>query len=262
MRFKNFNYPKLIYTDNESFVIIESVSNKYDKIKTGAHYESSINGIFEFNSCEFAFKKKDRKEYDWRKYKFFKRSRSMRILPNLVRGILPGGKLSLTLFVKALFFYAKSYIGTAKLKRPLLLHRDLRFGVNRIYPSKDKVYFIDFEKAGTEKRWVFVDALVLAEATPLFYPDDNVLLGGFPRFYRKMIDGYWKKILAKDFGIKQEDYLTQLKVCLLSWSLRKIVKEKNIAGQQKEIKKFIKTVILGPKDNFYIWYKDLPYKYT
>ena len=259
LEFRHFQYPRLRHTDGEKLIVTDFVAHDPSLSPDKYFCDSAIKAVLELNVCDFPYEKHGGLGWTWEKINRWKFSRSTKTLRHLFEGFFIRRKIPLFLLVETLSFWIKAFLGSTKLKYPLLVHRDI-FKANILRPDKRSIYFIDFEKAGLEKRWVFVDALKIAQADPLFFRENEGLISGFPRFKVKLLENYWKDLLSyrPELGTNLEAYKLQLKFCILGWTLKKMVKEKLTPLQEKHLIRFLKTVILGSDEHFENWINNLP----
>ena len=257
--FSWFHYPKLLETDTKYYILTEFIKNNPVNRQDSVFYFSAMKAVLEFNTCNFPFWEKGGPGWIWEKTNRWKHSRSSKTLRNLLEGSLLKGKVPFSLLLRMTSFWRKAISATPELKKPLLVHRDI-FKANILCPAQGKIYFVDFEKAGMEKRWVFIDALKIAQAEPLFYDNNSGEISGFPRFYISLLENYWEGLLLRRSEIipGKTHFKTQLKFCLLGWALKKVVKEDLGNKKEKDILRFIDTVILGPEEKFDHWFYSLP----
>ncbi|MFO7729081.1 MAG: hypothetical protein R6X11_12205, partial [Desulfonatronovibrio sp.] len=94
----------------------------------------------------------------------------------------------------------------------------------------------------------------------LYFSQDAGGYAGFPRFYTSLLENYWNEFKIRRPGFKPgpDDYKMQQKFCLLGWTLKKLVKERPSAMQQKNLNRFLDNVILGPEHCFAEWLAQCP----
>ena len=259
IKFSWFHYPKLLKTDAKNYILTEFIINNSENRQDPAFYSSAIKAVLEFNTCNFPYWEKDGPGWIWERTNRWKHSRSSKTLRNLLEGSLIKGKLSFSLLLRITSFWRKAISATPALKNPLLVHRDI-FKANILRPEQKKVYFVDFEKTGIEKRWVFVDALKIAQADPLFFNRRSGWLSGFPCFYACLLQEYWNSLITRRPEICSEynKFILQLKFCLLGWSLKKLVKEYPDPERSADLIRFLQEVITGPEHYFEYWFEALP----
>ncbi len=257
--FSRFRYPKLLNTDNKNYILTEFIINNSANRQDQVFYTSAMNAVLEFNTCDFPFHEKSCAGWIWEKTNRWKFSRSAKTLRNLLEGSLVKGKLSFLLLIKIIGFWRRAITYTPALKKPLLVHRDI-FKANILYPKPGKIYFVDFEKAGLEKRWLFIDALKIAQAEPLFFNRRAGRLSGFPRFYACLLQKYWKGLITRRPEISPEynQFILQLKFCLIGWCLKKLFKEDSDPERSAALIRFLQEVITGPEHYFEYWFEGLP----
>jgi len=251
-----FHYPRLMHTDGKSFIITEFIKNDPSLFRDYAFFSRAMKALAEINSIDFPFTDRGGLGWYWEKTNRWKFSRTTKTLRNLLEGFIIRRNIPFSIFLKTILFLNKSYFNSTKLKRPILVHRDI-FKANILGPDESRIYFIDFEKMGIEKRWVFVDALKIAQAEPLFFPASDVAYAGFPRFYIKLLENFWKDLLCRrpEFKIINKNFKLQLNFCLLGWTLKKLVKERHSPKQEKNLILFLETVVLGSEHHFEDWVK-------
>jgi len=260
MDFVSFHYPGLLRTDGRTFILTEFIINDPSLPRDDAFfYTAAMDAVLELNTCEFPFWKSGGAGWMWEKANRWKFSGSAKTLRNLIEGLCIRRKLPYFLLPGMLAFWVRSMAAASGIKKPLLMHRDI-FKSNILRPDAEHVYVVDFEKMGLEKRWVFKDALKIAQADPLFFDGKENKLSGFPRFNGQLLEHYWKNLVRRRADIQpdREYFRLQLKFCLLGWTLKKLVKENPSLEMQQGLVRFIKSVILGPDKNFEKWFAELP----
>jgi len=259
LEFGFFYYPKIRNADGKQIIITEFIEDDPNLTQDLDFRNRALKGILELNICDFAYHKKGGLGWTWEKINRWKFSRSTKTLRNLFEGIIIRRKMPLSLFMKILSFWAGSISSSTKLERPLLVHRDI-FRANIRRPDKSRIYFVDFEKMGLEKRWVFVDALKIAQAEPLFFEEGEKDYAGFPRFHIQLLEGFWEKLLffRPELGSDKGAFKLQLRFCLFGWTLKKLVKEKLSPIHRVQLVRFIETVILGQSHEFEEWLEKCP----
>ena len=259
LEFRHFHYPGLTHTDGKRILITDFVENDPGLPADQNFYDSAFQAILELNACGFPCEKRGGPGWTWEKINRWKFSRSTKTLRNLLEGFFIRRKVPLSLFMKILSFWAGSISSSTKLKKPLLVHRDI-FRANIRRPDKSRVYFIDFEKMGLEKRWVFVDALKIAQAEPLFFEESEEGCAGFPRFHIRLLEGFWEKLVfyRQELGPDKGAFKLQLRFCLLGWTLKKLVKEKVSSLQRLQLVGFLERVILARGNEFEDWLEKCP----
>ncbi|MFO7729101.1 MAG: phosphotransferase, partial [Desulfonatronovibrio sp.] len=222
-----FRHPELLHTDGKSYIISEYIQDDPSLPKDPAFFSRAIKAVAELNACDFPYADKGGPGWFWEKFNRWKFSRTTKTLRNLMEGFFIRRTVSVSVFVRSLAFWRKAAAGVKALDKPVLLHRDV-FKANILYSHLDGINFIDFEKAGLEKRWIFSDALKIAQAEPLYFSQDAGGYAGFPRFYTSLLENYWNEFKIRRPGFKPgpDDYKMQQKFCLLGWTLKKLVKER------------------------------------
>lgn len=257
--FTYFQSPRLIHTDGKSFIVAEFISNNPSLPRDYVFLKQAIKAVAELNACDFPFTDKDGIGWFWEKFNRLKFSRSTKTVRNLLEGFFVRRTVGLKVFISSMIFCRRATQKVKPLNRPLLLHRDI-FKSNIIYPDKDIVYFVDFEKMGLEKRWVFSDALKIAQADPLFFGPDAEHYAGFPVFYTGILKDFWNELLIErpELGLRKNDFNYQLKFCLLGWTLKKLVKEEHSAQQKKDLNRFLEHLVSGDDVYFKKWFSNCP----
>lgn len=260
INFYSFHYPKVSHTDGKSYIITDYIPNDPSLGRNDSlFYTQAIKSIQDFNTCDFHIKAFNCAGWAWERVNRWKFSRSAKTLRNLMEGAFIKGMVPISSFLKLFSFWAKAMFATKKLKSPLLVHRDI-FKANILRPEPDKIYFVDFEKAGIEKRWVFVDALKIAQAEPMFFKRKGDEVNGFPRFYKCLIQQYWENLQTRrpEISADYQHFKLQLKFCLMGWTLKKLVKENPGDELAKNLVRFMETVIAEDDQYFDRWYSELP----
>ena len=254
LKFKDFRYPALIHARDKLFIVTDFISNNPSLCRDHVFFSQAMKAVLEMNTCSFPFNDNGGIGWFWEKSNRWKFSRTTKTLRNLCEGCFVKRKISGSMFVRLLAFWRESLARTAVLSTPLLVHRDI-FSANILRPDRETIVFADFEKMGVEKRWVFGDALKIAQAEPLFFPEDERRFAGFPRFHAGLLETFWKDMVSirPAVGQNHDDFKCQLKFCLLGWILKKLVKEKQAPKQDKNLTGFIEKVILGPDHIFDCW---------
>ncbi len=257
--FSSFRHPQLLHTDGKSYIITEFIHNNYSLGREDSlFYIQAMKSILEFNTCLFPLQSFNR-GWIWEKINRWKFSRSAKTLRNLIEGTAVKYKIPFSLLPRIFVFWGKAVTTTKKLHQPLLVHRDI-FQANILRPEPDKIYFVDFEKAGIEKRWVFVDTLKIAQAEPLFFDHTWGDLSGFPRFYACQLQKFWEELTKRRPEINPEyrHFILQLKFCLLGWTLKKLVKETPGPQKEADLTRFLEQTVTGPEHYFEKWFSNLP----
>ena len=256
----SFLYPQVLHTDGKNYIITDFIPNNPSLGRNEPlFYNQAVKSIQDLNTCDFPFKTFYCKGWVWERVNRWKCSRSAKTLRNLLEGAVIKGNVPVSSCPRLLSFWAKALFATKQLKKPLLVHRDI-FKANILRPEPDKIYFVDFEKAGIEKRWVFVDALKIAQAEPLFFNCNDNKLNGFPRFYKCLLQQYWQGLQTRRTDINPDfhHFKLQLKFCLMGWTLKKLVKENPGPKKAKNLIRFMETVITGDDSCFDKWFSKLP----
>jgi len=260
LAFNWFRHPELVFTDGRNYVLTRFIQNNPALARDDAlFYTTAMQAVLEFNTCDFGFELRGCPGWMWEKNNRYKFSRSGKTLRNLLEGILIRNRLPRSLLPRLIGFWGQAMASTRKMHKPLLVHRDI-FQGNILRPEPDKIYFVDFEKTGLEKRWVFVDALKIAQAEPLFFDQTCGALSGFPRFYVCQLQKFWEELTKRRLEINPEyrHFVQQLKFCLLGWTLKKLVKENPGSERKTGLIRFLEQPVTGPEHYFEKWFSCLP----
>jgi hypothetical protein len=258
--FEYFHFPGLLHTDGKSILVTEFIENDPSLPLDRDFYESALKAVVELNTCDFPFTEKGGVGWLWEKINRWKFSRSTKTMRHLLEGFFITRQVSLVLFVQAMLFWVRAIKDSVKLKKPLLVHRDI-FGSNILRPGPERICFIDFEKAGIEKRWVFVDALKISLARHWFSsgektdPNDDIKV--FPGLCPRLLETYWRKLLPghPEINSERKQFILQLRFCLLSWALSKLVKAGTRPEHKTALSRFIRETLLGREADFEKWFK-------
>jgi hypothetical protein len=257
--FKHFRHPRLINTDGKRILVTEYIENQASLPMDESFHEQALKAVLELNTCDFPFQAKGGVGWLWEKINRWKFSRSTKTLRHLLEGTLISRDISLRIFGKALLFWARSLRSSAVFNPPLLMHRDI-FHANILRPDPGSVFLIDFEKMGLEKRWVFGDALKVAQAGQWLFSAESQDEGDecSAWFRADLIRAYWQGLLhgRPDIFAGPEHFTAQLKFCLLGIILSRLVKRNNSPGHKASLLRFIDEVILGPGEGFERWFKE------
>ncbi len=255
-----FRHPEIEHTDGRNYVLTRFIQNNPALTRDDSlFFTTAMQAVLELNTCDFDFKSIDCPGWMWEKCNRYKFSRSGKTLRNLLEGVLIRARLPRTLLPRLTGFWCRAMASTRKLQKPLLVHRDI-FQANILRPEPDKIYLVDFEKAGLENRWVFVDALKIAQAEPLFFDFTHGDFSGFPRFYACLLETYWKGLLTRrpDMNPEYSHFMLQLRFCLLGWTLKKLVKESLGHQRKADLIKFLEQIVTGPDHYYEKWLSNLP----
>ncbi len=254
-----FKHPGLISTDEKSFIITEYIPNDPSLPRDHAFFSQAVKAVLEMNACDFPYYDKGGPGWLWEKANRWKFSRTTKTLRNILEGFFIRRIIPVNVFIKAFEFWKKSVAESVAMSKPILLHRDI-FKANILRPDSERLYFIDFEKMGMEKRWVFSDVLKIVQADPMFFQGSAGVLSGFPRFYIRLLEIYWDDLMRfrPELRKDHQNFKRQLKFCLLGWTLKKLVKEKPTPQQKKDLIRFLEAVILGPEHNLQDWMAKCP----
>lgn len=260
--FKHFRHPRLLNTDGKRILVTEFIENQASLPMDESFHKQALKAVLELNTCDFPFQAKGGLGWLWEKINRWKFSRSTKTLRHLLEGALVSREVPLRVFGKALLFWAGSLRCAARFKPPLLMHRDI-FHANILRPDPDNVFFIDFEKMGLEKRWIFGDALKTAQAGQWIFPAQSRDEGEeFSTWFRAdLIRSYWHGLLQKrpDINAGPEHLIVQLKFCLLGLILSRLVKRNNSPRHKASLVRFMEEIIFGPDHVFEKWFKECNY---
>ncbi len=263
IEFKHFFYPKLKHTDGKTLIVTEFVSDSGSLPVDRKFYDSAIKAILELNTCDFPFYQIGGPGWVWERINRWKFSRSTKTLRHLFESFFIARSMSFQVFVKILFFWARSFGSSSRLKKPLLVHRDI-FHANILRPDSKRTFFIDFEKMGMEKRWVFADALkVILAGQSLSSKKQGGAADGFEFFAHldpALLKTYWDELLLKrpEIDPDPDNFNLQLKFCILGWILSKLAKGKVSPATKRELTLFIEKIILGPDSQLEKWLNESP----
>jgi len=152
MNILSFKYPRMLFTDQKSYMIFEYIKG----------------GLSNYNTIPHKFKKKFLLEY----YKFLslaeiglkphggKLTTLLRNHNILILRVIFGKliNLNLLLFYNIVIISVKSNIKQKKIQKKFLLHGDLNKNQNYINVNNN-IYFIDFASVKLSSKWIFVDIL-------------------------------------------------------------------------------------------------------
>lgn len=153
LNFTYFKYPELIYTDNRTYMISKYIPNNKDYKLSDSLKSSMINQLLEFQQKgqginQNLFRKLVFKIYKSLNWKVFRWS-----VMNLRR------KYGRVYVIKSLKVIFESSFSQKKLPISFFIHDDLFGENNYIIDENNEIYFLDFEGAFTERKWILVDII-------------------------------------------------------------------------------------------------------
>ncbi|MCK8816307.1 hypothetical protein MWH28_02880 [Natroniella sulfidigena] len=159
-KFKYFNYPSLLETDPESYILTQYISNS-----------SYISDISDISSDNLILSLLEFQTFDLQLNYSFLENKMVNLTRKPSWKIIQFGlfktesQFNLFTILKMIYVVLMCNLLQDKNKDYLLIHNDLfgsNFFSNNMFECKDKIYYCDFESIVKEKKWFLIDIIDLA----------------------------------------------------------------------------------------------------
>jgi hypothetical protein len=235
IRFEHFKFPKLIKGKEHRYLLVEYVPSFNGWDKNEAARERVAKSLYEFNTSNLRFKQGVVEKI----LSDIKRKTSLKILVwSFV--VIPKSN-GIWDAMTCLWVLFKCTLQQRKFKHHYFLHRDL-IGNNNVLTSAENgdIYFIDFESAVEERRWILNDIIDVSLSTDL-------------EVDRDLLNEYMKLLSESDK--KRLNMKAQVRIALIHRIVRRILSHNEYSKKNRHVWiSFLKNILL--KDHhFDDWYE-------
>lgn len=235
-KFKNFKYPKMVDTDNDSYMVFEYLDGIEGINTTNIYCTNLIKSLVEFQTSD----------YKLRHILIRKISIKILRLPlNVMRRAFTmiNSTISLRIALKILKVLIKSSYYQKKLNKGFWIHNDL-LPNNLITINNKTIYIIDFENTLYECKWVLTDIVDIS------YNIDNM------QFDFELVLYYLNELKKKCIPISNIKIDIQVRLVLIRRMLQSLSSKRYSNKEKENFLDFLCNVLLN--DNRYnCWFKGM-----
>lgn len=235
-QFTSLNYPRLVKTDNETFVLLTYIPHTSDHPKDLELKRRIVASLIEYQTCSLnpaeAFVMKPFLHLALSPFWTVFRQTLTRVRRQY------GSALAISC-LKALWTCRQRQ---SPLDKPIWLHNDFHHN-NVLVDKHGNVYIHDFEQTVAERRWVLIDIAHQATDTATFSIDLDLI--------RLYVD-HLKATNAR-FGTL--NYAAQLRFALLHRCLQHLISKAPPDNVKQQYLEFISTILV-PEEAFRSWYAE------
>lgn len=202
-----FNYPSLLYTDFNNYMILECIDHDIEKSNIACvDQDKLVKALVEFQTTQLFSKNLGAARYFWVKIRMNVTNQTFRWIVTRARRKY-GIKMAVTsLRVLLIGALKERGVHSLNLHNDLFIDKDSRLN-NVLIDRNDKIYFIDFESTIEEKKWILLDVTDMCWSVRSLKPNVDLLLKYFNE-------------LRKHFDYKKLNLKIQFRMALMRTALK------------------------------------------